>query len=125
MSTTPNEDFVSAANSCPKCSENRKDFLILDDDVERLTCSTCGTNYPWTVEGVTPPALVVEVGQTWADTTEDRTLYIQVIKDGRATCSIGATGRRTKIKTERLLSEKRYTLLRLAGGKRVVLAEER
>lgn len=120
----PYGDTVSPANTCPKCGQNHKDFLRLDEDEDRLTCQKCGTNYPWTSDASTPPKLTVEVGQTWWDAPEERTLSIQKIVEGRATCGIGATGRTTKIKVDRLLTEKRYKLSRIVGGKRVILTEE-
>ena len=31
-------------HKCPKCGEQRMDWLLLDDD-DRITCQTCGEQY--------------------------------------------------------------------------------
>lgn len=70
-----------------------------------------------------PAEDTVKPCQTWAEATPGgttlRTLWVSDVEDGRATCAIGATGKRTKIAVKRLLSERKFTLVRTSEGKRV------
>ena len=43
MILTVDDDVVGSCMACPKCGENRVDWLVWQDEL--VTCATCGTVY--------------------------------------------------------------------------------
>lgn len=51
---TADVDIVPPTLACPKCSEQRMDYLTLDDDAALVRCETCFSTY--TLDGtIVPP----------------------------------------------------------------------